>query len=112
MRTYKSYDGVEYHYTYNGRYLTGVTVTNGVDIRIIYDDDSPAILMYGSEAYQYVTNLQGDVIALLDTSGNKVVEYTYDAWGKPLTITGSKASTVGTANPLRYRGYCYDAETI
>jgi len=40
-----------------------------------------------------------------------VVTYTYDAWGKPLTISGSMASTLGTHNPLRYRGYVYDTET-
>ena len=40
-----------------------------------------------------------------------MVEYTYDAWGKPLTVTGSKAGTVGRDNPLRYRGYFYDVET-
>lgn len=39
------------------------------------------------------------------------VEYTYDAWGRVLSITGSKASTVGRYNPLRYRGYVYDNET-
>jgi len=38
------------------------------------------------------------------------VEYTYDAWGKILTITGSMASTLGVLNPLRYRGYIYDTE--
>jgi RHS repeat-associated protein len=39
-----------------------------------------------------------------------VVEYTYDAWGKPLTVTGSMAETLGKLNPLRYRGYVYDTE--
>jgi RHS repeat-associated protein len=39
-----------------------------------------------------------------------VVEYTYDAWGKLLTTTGSMASTLGVHNPLRYRGYVYDTE--
>ncbi|MDR2957333.1 MAG: RHS repeat-associated core domain-containing protein, partial [Coriobacteriales bacterium] len=34
-----------------------------------------------------------------------------DAWGKPVSVTGSLANTVGEANPLRYRGYYYDSET-
>ena len=37
--------------------------------------------------------------------------YTYDAWGNPLTTTGSLAATLGAQNPLRYRGYVYDTET-
>jgi len=56
-------------------------------------------------------NLQGDIIAILNTSGTKVVEYTYNAWGEVLSVTGSLASTVGQANPFRYRGYYYDSET-
>ena len=44
-------------------------------------------------------------------TGNLQVSYTYDAWGKPLTATGPMAATVGAINPLRYRGYVYDAET-
>ncbi len=54
---------------------------------------------------------QEDVIALVSSSGTKVVEYTYDAWGKQLSCTGSKASTVGTVQPFRYRGYIYDFES-
>ena len=50
-------------------------------------------------------------MAILNSSGVAVVEYTYDAWGKPLTTTGSMASGLGLVNPLRYRGYVYDQET-
>ena len=35
----------------------------------------------------------------------------YDAWGNPISITGSLANTIGTRNPFRYRGYLYDDET-
>ena len=40
-----------------------------------------------------------------------VVSYTYDAWVKILSTTGSMASTLGAENPFRYRGYVYDEET-
>ena len=40
-----------------------------------------------------------------------MVEYTYNVWGELLSVTGSLASTVGQANPIRYRGYYYDNET-
>ena len=45
-----------------------------------------------------------------DSSGTQVVAYTYDAWGNPLTTTGTMADTLGKLNPFRYRGYVYDAE--
>ena len=40
-----------------------------------------------------------------------MVEYTYDAWGNVLSITGQYASSLGKDNPIRYRGYYYDSET-
>lgn len=57
--------------------------------------------------YFYVTNLQGDVVMLLDASGNTFAEYSYNAWGYVLNASGSLAEV----NPLRYRGYYYDVET-
>lgn len=72
---------------------------------------SPMAVVYGSNTYYYMLNQQGDVIGLVNSSGTQVVAYTYDAWGRPLTTTGSMASTLGQYNPLRYRGYVYDRET-
>ena len=71
----------------------------------------PLSITLNGTTYYYVTNLQGDVTAILNTSGTAVVTYTYDAWGNPLTTSGDLATTLGTLNPLRYRGYVYDTET-
>ena len=68
-------------------------------------------LEYNGTSYYFQKNLQGDIIRICDTSGNTVVQYTYDAWGKLLSTTGTLASTVGQKNPFRYRGYYFDAET-
>ena len=46
-------------------------------------------------------------LALLDASGSTVASYAYDPYGKILSSEGTMAET----NPLRYRGYYYDAET-
>ena len=51
------------------------------------------------------------MIGLIDSANTEVVKYTYDAWGKPLSVTGSLANTIGYYNPFRYRGYVYDVET-
>jgi RHS repeat-associated protein len=61
--------------------------------------------------YFYTRNGQGDITGLIDASGVEVVRYTYDSWGKPISITGSLALTVGAKNPYRYRGYRYDNES-
>lgn len=67
--------------------------------------------MYNGTKYAYILNLQGDVLGLVDSNGDEVVRYTYDAWGKVLSTTGSLASSLGALNPFRYRGYIYDTET-
>ena len=55
--------------------------------------------------------MQGDVVGIVDMDGVSVVEYQYDAWGKPVATEGSMASTLGRDNPFRYRGYVWDEET-
>lgn len=55
-------------------------------------------------------------IALLDSNGNVVVQYKYDAWGnhKALDAEGSEitdAAHIGLLNPFRYRSYYFDTET-
>lgn len=49
-----------------------------------------------------------DIMVTMDETGTA---FTYDAWGKPTGMTGTKATTIGTLNPFWYRGYVYDTET-
>ena len=82
------------------------------DLHFFYDAlNRPAIVAYNGTKYAYIYNLQGDVLGLIDSNGTEVVKYTYDAWGKVLSATGSLASTMGTVQPFRYRGYVFDVET-
>ena len=100
-----------YEYTYNGSQLTQMKVGNNT-YRFSYDaSGTPLTITLGNEIYYYITNMQGDVVGLMDTTGAQVVTYTYDAWGVGLTITGTKAATIGAENPLRYRSYVYDENT-
>ena len=53
---------------------------------------------------------------ILDTNGNTVVKYNYDAWGncKVLNTNGieiTDSNNIGIHNPFRYRSYYYDTET-
>jgi len=85
---------------------------NGIGLHFYYDaTDRPFSVIYGGATYYYVTNLQGDVVAILDSTGAAVVEYTYDAWGRPLSKVDNTSFDLGDLNPLRYRGYVYDHET-
>ena len=90
-----------------------VHMTQGTDTLHFYYDaqGKPGIVIYNGTAYGYLYNLQGDVVALVDGTGNKVVEYKYDAWGKLISRTGTMDVTLGTAQPFRYRGYVFDEES-
>lgn len=43
----------------------------------------PAMVEFNGALYSYVHNLQGDIVGIVDSAGSLVVEYKYDAWGKP-----------------------------
>ena len=92
-------------------------MATGDDLLVfLYDDKGTPYGMFtvldGVQQYFfYLYNAQGDVIAIIDDYAERVVNYEYSAWGELLSVTGSKADTVGTLNPFRYRGYCYDTET-
>lgn len=82
------------------------------ELHFFYDaQNKPAVVVYNGVPYSYVKNLQGDIVAILDGTGAVVVSYVYDAWGRPISKVGSMASTLGTVQPFRYRGYVYDEET-
>jgi len=111
MRTGRTNGTTTYSYVYNGSQLTQMTAGTNT-LRFAYDaSGAPMAVNFNGTNYYYLVNLQGDVMGIVDSTGNIVVNYTYDAWGKPLSTTGMMASTLGSLNPLRYRGYVYDQET-
>lgn len=59
---------------------------------------------------------RGKFNVLLDSNGNVVVRYVYDAWGNHAVLGTdgndiSDPNHIGILNPFRYRGYFYDEET-
>ena len=63
------------------------------------------------DEYYFEKNLQGDVVAVYNASGTKLISYAYDAWGNfTTTYHNGGASTTAVNNPFRYRGYYYDEE--
>ena len=89
-----------------------------VELRYFYDaSGAPIAFCMGSDQnlYFYRKNLQGDITGIYSgTTGNLLVSYIYDAWGK-VTATDvastTESATVLAKNPYLYRGYRYDVET-
>ena len=108
LRTSKTVNNEKYIYYWNGNKLMAQTWgENSMYFR--YDGDTPIGFKFNGTEYYYVTNLQGDIIAILDSNGTCVVEYEYDAWGRCSIIKDT--NTIAYINPLRYRGYYYDSDT-
>ena len=115
LRVQKTVNNVVTNYTLHGKNV--VHLTQGSDSLHFWYDASgrPAMVEWNdgttTAKYAYIHNLQGDIVGIVDSNGTEVVKYAYDAWGKVLSTTGSLASTLGTIQPCRYRGYVYDVET-
>ena len=101
--------------TQSGKVMRETVKTDGtvtLVLDFIYDESGKPFAMIDQlgaspKTYYYVLNLQGDVVKLVTESGAVAASYEYDAWGKILSSSGSKAEI----NPLRFRGYYYDTET-
>ena len=119
-------DGVTVISTYNGDGLRVGKSVNGTLTRYLYEYDKVVLEVnslgdqtgrnvYGInlltrqvgvvDTFLYMYNGHADVTALLNTAGNVVATYYYDAFGNILDQTGV------LSNNILYAGYQYDTET-
>lgn len=117
IRTQKTVNGTTTNY-----YLDGTKViyeqTGPNTIAYTYDENGNILgLNYYGYQYYYIKNAQNDIIGILDSNLNQVVSYTYDSWGKIISIKDNNGNeitdvnNIGIINPYRYRSYRYDTET-
>ena len=124
IRTSKTVDGTKHTYVLNGTSVYSDTWKEGSITHVVvyvYDENgSPIGMMYRNstmgegvfEYYIFAKNLQGDIIAVYNSNGTKLVSYKYDAWGNVTRIYSNGGdSTAVRYNSFRYRGYFYDEET-
>ena len=109
IRTQKTYNGDTTYYMLDGEQI--VKESNSTNtIWYIYNGEGDLI---GAEinniVYYYERNILGDVVRIIDHSGNIISSYSYDAFGNIIDITGNKE--IANINPIRYRSYYYDIET-
>ena len=122
-RQMTNYDGTAFTYDGLGRRLSKGNITYTYDgngrvikqsngIEFLYDNSGVAGIVYNSTTYVYRKDGQGNICALIDSNGNVVVQYKYDAWGNHvIVLSDSTNENLAKANPYRYRGYYYDEET-
>ena len=122
LRIEKTVNGVTTEYVLNGSQVMRQIIDNGTTTYIAdylyHENGTPTAFAFYQQGgtptyYFYETNLQGDIIAIYDENGSKVVGFRYDAWG--LFNTDKANTTVCTdlflrASLFRYRSYIYDYE--
>jgi len=119
QRVTKTKNDVTTRYYWSGSLLLAEETDGNVYIYLYDEQGSPIGFQYRAanysetavDTYWYEKNLQGDIVAVYNSSGTKLVSYTYTAYGEcmPKYSNGGN-STAAANNPMRYRGYYYDTD--
>ena len=115
----EAYEEVErYDYTWAyGKLNNQVYTKKGTSIKhtikYVYDsfNSVQGFILNHSKTYLYLKNLQGDIVGIVDESGDIVVSYEYDVWGVPTVNPNDTENTLANIIkilPLAYRGCSYD----
>lgn len=113
IRTKKEVNGIETQYYLENNNIIYESRNNNF-LYYLYDLTGVAGLKYNDNVYYYIKN---DIIGILNSDYEKVVDYQYDSCGKLLSIKDQNRNIItdtnhiGIVNPFRYKGYYYDNET-
>ena len=120
IRTQKIVNGVVHTYHLSGTDIIAEEWGNNLIIYLYDSNGSPMGMQYRRSSmaedefytFWFEKNLQGDIVAVYNSAGTKVVSYAYDAWGNCIVTNHNISGTnsYATFNPFRYRGYYYDTE--
>ena len=121
LRSYKKVGNTESYYQYVGDKLL---YEKRGDIEFYYyynsfgDLAGIKYIVNGTEYMVYAfCNSRGDVEDLYWSGGNLACHYTYDSWGNVISVVNASGNeitdqnNIANMNPIRYRGYYYDSET-
>lgn len=107
LRNKKSSSAGTTRYTYNpaGKVIAEANASNQVTAKYVWGPDRLlAKVDSNNNKHYYLYNGHGDVVQVVDASGNVIVSYEYDEWGNHTTQGNFN-------NPFRYAGEMYDEET-
>ena len=109
VRVSKNISGVLHTFFLEGTKIVCEKWNSNVMIPLYDNEDIVCGIIYNNVPYYFHRNLQNDIIAIVDKTGNVLARYTYDAWGACICATGE--GEIANINPFRYRGYYCDVET-
>ena len=102
LRTSKTVNGETTNYYYNGSILAGQK--SGDDTLVfMYDNNSDIFgVIYNDVEYYYIKNAQNDVIGIADKDGKVALKYSYDAWGKVISITDRNGNDINNLKTEKF----------
>ena len=100
LRISKTVNGVVHEYIYDGDLLISEQFGDTLLIYVYDEAGLPIGFKYRTtgyaigafDSYVFEKNLQGDIIAIYNTSGTSVATYKYDAWGNEYGISNHAAT--------------------
>ena len=110
IRTSKTVAGIKHTYTLDGTKILREVWGENTLVPLYDNEDSVCGIIYNDEPYYFQKNLQGDIIAVVNTTAEVVARYSYDAWGVCTVTQDTSECGIASINPFRYRGYFYDEE--
>ncbi len=118
IRNSKTTNGIKHTYYLNGSQIVAEKWGDNLLVFIYDSTGSPIGMRHRTTSYAegtwtyywYEKNLQGDIVAVYNNSGIKLVTYKYDAWGNHTVTYSNGGNTAAQFNPFRYRGYYYDTD--
>ena len=119
IRTTKTKNGVTTTYYLSGSQILAEETSGNVTVYIYDSEGLPLGMQYHKasyaedvwDVYLYEKNIFGDIVAIYDEAGTKLISYKYDAYGCCVSKEHNGGySTTAYNNPFRYRGYYYDRD--
>lgn len=121
IRTSKTVNNVTHNYSVSSSQIVSEEWGNS-HITYLYDHlGTPIGMQYRTSSmnkgtfytFWFEKNHLGDIVAIYNEAGTKVLSYTYDAWGNKTTTwhNNSGSNSYAQYNSLTYRGYYFDSET-
>lgn len=110
IRISKSINGIETRYYLENDNIIYEKTADDI-IYYLYDLTGIVGLEYNNNKYYYVKNLEDDIIGIVNSNNEKIVNYEYYSWGELLSIKDNNGNVItddnhiGIINPFRYRSY-------
>lgn len=117
IRTSKTVNGIVHSYTLSGSQVLTEEWGNHLVVYLYDNNGAPIGMQYRNstyaqnkfDVYWFDKNVQGDIVAVFNETGTKLISYCYDAWGNFTTTYHNNGENTGAIyNPFHYRGYYFD----